>query len=135
MATYTFTPPVAQVVPRFTNESSLTQWLLYRHFSNLYQGVNVYQLSDGTFSQTYPTDENQNTNIPYPWNPDNPGGPYARWSNGDGTTGSASLPVWIVRVFYGGHSTVVDQKTANALHNAGYTISYYPDTSGNIVVT
>jgi hypothetical protein len=120
VATYTFTPPTVAVVPRFLPNSTTTQWLLYRHFGNLYRGVNVYWLSDGTFSQDYPTPENQNTQIPYPWNPSRPNDPIATWRNADGTLGSYSLPVWIRQVFWGGHSTVVDAGTAQALNDAGY---------------
>ena len=39
--------------------------------------VQVFLLSDGTCAQNFSTPENQNTSIPYPWNPNDPGGPIA----------------------------------------------------------
>ena len=37
-----------------------------KFFARDWRGVNVYQLSDGTFVQDTPTAENTNTNVPWP---------------------------------------------------------------------
>ena len=39
--------------------------------------MNVFALSDGSFVQDTATDENSNTNIPYPYNPNDPSSPYS----------------------------------------------------------
>lgn len=73
----TFTPPLVQNVPRYLPTSSPQQKGLFKFYKPYTAYVEVFFLSDGSFVQNYPTSENQNTNIPYPWNPNDPSGPYA----------------------------------------------------------
>jgi hypothetical protein len=77
-------------------------------------------LLDGTFVQDYPSPENGNTNIPYPWNPSDPTAPYSTVTNWDGTIQRYYLPNPIVRDFYGGETTMVTQDLANQHRRAGY---------------
>lgn len=53
---------------------------LWRHFENRERGVNVWQLSDGSFVQDTATPENSNTTMTavYPWDVNNPQAPYVR---------------------------------------------------------
>jgi hypothetical protein len=96
---------------------------LFRHYTSRQAGVNVYKLSDGTYVQDYPTSENSNTNIPYPYDPN--------WAMGLGVISYAYDPVsntvtegvlspYIVQIYYGGHSYTVSTAEAAALTAAGY---------------
>jgi hypothetical protein len=98
---------------------------LWRHFENRSRGVNVFELSDGTFVQDTATSENSNTSIPYPWNPDDPSAPYVHVQNWDGTVTDISHAVYITTVWFGGRSYQVSAAQASALtaytaHGAGY---------------
>ena len=118
--TYTFTPPVAKIVPRYLADTRGLQYLLFRYYQPTYRGVNVYALSDGTYAQDYPTPENSNTNFPLPYNPTDPSAPYAQWNDLSGTLHYKTLPVYIVNVYLGGHTYEIDQSTAQKLTDAGY---------------
>lgn len=120
MATYTFEPPVAKIVPPYLAETRGLQYLLFRYMPTTYRGVNVYVLSDGTFAQDYPTPENQNTNFPLPFNPTEPNAPYAQWTNIDGTLSSKTLPVRIEKIYLGGHIYEISAGEAQKLSDAGY---------------
>ena len=124
MATYTFEPPKAAIVPPYEADTRGLQWLLFRYTKPRYQGVNVYVLSDGTIAQSYPTPENQNTNYPLPYNPQYPDAPYAYWSNpyaaGGQTNNSTSLPVHISKIYLGGHIYTISEKEATRLSDYGY---------------
>jgi len=118
--TYTFTPPVANIVPPFLPETRGLQYLLFRYMPTRERGVNVYVLSDGTFAQDYPTPENQNTNFPLPYNPTEPNAPYVQWNDVNGNLYTKTLPVRIENIFLGGHVYVIDESMATKLSDAGY---------------
>ena len=120
MPTYTFTPPLAQIVPPYLADTKGLQYLLYRYAKPTYRGVNVYVLSNGTVAQDYPTPENSNTNYPLPWNPSNPSAPFSTVTNFDGTTTSTSLPVYIVNIYQGGHIHTISDEQATFLSANGY---------------
>jgi hypothetical protein len=73
-----FTPPLVKVVPPFLPDSTQAQTDLWRHYENRYRGVNVWIMSDNSVVQSDPTPENSNTNMSgvFPWNPNDPAGPY-----------------------------------------------------------
>ena len=119
--TKTFTPPLVTDVPAYLPETGGTARLLWRHYTPRQRGVNVFKLSDGTYVQDTATSENSSTNIPYPWDPDNPSGPYVSgWDPINNVETSTSHAVWIVTAYYGGHSYVVSDTEASALTAAGY---------------
>lgn len=115
-----FTPPLVRDVPPFLPETRGPTLGLFRHYAPRTRGVNVFALSDGTFVQDTATTENDDTNIPYPWNPSDPSGPYSRVINFDGSVTDTAQTPYITQVWYGGHSYVIDDATANALAAAGY---------------
>jgi len=84
------------------------------------RGVNVYCLSDGTFAQDYPTQENTNTNFPLPYNPTEPNAPYVQWNDINGNLYTKTLPVRIENIFLGGHVYEVNESMATKLSDAGY---------------
>lgn len=73
-----FTPPTVRDSPNFLPDSTQDQKDLWSHFRLRDRGVNVWVMSDGSVRQDTATAENKNTNMDgvYPWNPNNPGGPY-----------------------------------------------------------
>ena len=91
--------------------------MLWRHFANRARGVNVFALSDGSFCQDTATPENENTNIPYPWDPDNPSGPYVYVHNWNGTVSAFAHAIWVATMYAGGHSYKVSSAVATALTN------------------
>jgi len=121
----TFTPPRVQNVPRFLPTSAPQQKALFKFYQPYSAYVEVFWLSDGTFVQNYPTPENSNTNIPYPWNPNDPSGPFA-WGyyvNFDvnppvQTYFETSHEVWIKQMW--DRPSYVDPGVALLLSNAGY---------------
>ena len=93
-----------------------------KFFARDWRGVNVYQLSDGTFVQDTPTAENTNTNVPWPHLP--PGQPISEvWTvhAGQSIVTRTYQDPYIIREFLGGHIHYVDDATANALFDAGYS--------------
>lgn len=115
-----FTTPTTKITPPILPDTRGQAYLLFRHYAVREAHVNVYQLLDGTFVQNYPTPENSNTNIPLPWNPSDPTAPYSIVTNWNGTIDRYSLANPIVRIFYGGETTMVTQDLANQLRQAGY---------------
>ena len=77
---YIFTPPNVKFVPPFLPDSTPLDKSLWEHFENRERGVNVFIMSDNSVVQSDPTPENSNTDMTgvYPWNIDNPSGPYVR---------------------------------------------------------
>jgi hypothetical protein len=117
----TFTPPVAIDNPPFLPETPRGPALsLFRHYRPRARGINVFLLSDGTYVQDTASAENSNTNIPYPWNIDDPGGPFSTVTNWDGTVTSVSQDPYIVKVYYGGHDNPITADEAASLTAAGY---------------
>ena len=124
MATYTFTPPAALVNPPYLPTSTPTQVALFKFSPPQPAYVTVFMLQDGTFTQSYPTPENANTNTPYPIGaPDNL---VARTWN-PYTLQEVDTAVVNPVVAYWQVPTVVSPQIAAALTAAGY--------GANIVVT
>ena len=134
MTVYTFTPPLVKDRPPFLDDSSVVQKELWRHFENRERGVNVWILSDGSVVQDTATTENSNTSTSniYPWNPNNPSGPYVTSYFIDSganpqlpsahTTSHSPYPV---AFFSGGSSHVITSAQATLLtdytsHGSGY---------------
>ena len=128
----TFTPPTLSDIPAFNADSSRDQVSLYRHFANTTRYVSVYALSDGTFVQDTPNGfapngnqvPNTNCNIPLPWDPNNPGAPYATtwfydFLNNEPSVIATGHDVWIVKLYGFGPQEVTDAE-ATMLISAGY---------------
>lgn len=137
MTTYFFTPPLVKDRPTFLPSSTEIQKELWRHFENRQRGVNVWQMSDGSFVQDTATAENSNTDMSgiYPWNPNNPSGPYVRSIYIDAganpqvaTEHDVSHAVYPTDFFPGGSKRQITQAQYNALiaytaHGTGYADS------------
>lgn len=139
MASWAFQTPYANIRPMFEldGQEGDPAYDLFKFYRPMSAGVNVYQLNNGTFVQDYPTEENSNTNIPWP----DLSQANTRDANGNliqpflaqawGITGPNGAPnvtttyqsVYIIRTFLGGHNYVVDDATAAALTAAGYTVT------------
>ena len=118
---FKFTPPTVDDIPNYGPDTHPLKIRLYRHYKPKTRGVNVYVLSDGTAVQDTPTSENQNTSYPLPWILNDPSGPFAYITNWDGSVTTDSLPVWIVYVYYGGHTEIINQTEADFLSSQGYS--------------
>lgn len=121
----TFTPPVASTFnPPVDWRDRGMPFRLFRHFASRARAVNVFKLSDGTYVQDNTSDTPvaiTGGNVPYPWNPDDPSGPIASWTDATGVMQSQDhASPWIEAVYYGGHSYTVDSTEAAALTAAGY---------------
>lgn len=118
--TKVFSPPAELYVPPILPDTTGPARGLFRHFQRHERGVNVFLLSDGTVIQDQAAGGINAGTVPYPWNPDNPGGPYATWYDENEVAHTLTLNPYIVKVFYGGHSTVVSDADAATLTAAGY---------------
>ena len=121
----TFTPPTAYDNPPILPDSYGPEARLFRYFPNRARYIAVFALNNGTFVQDTPSDENSNTNIPYPWNPNDPSAPYAtsyyidyEASPPTPTKILTSHEVYIIKVYLG--PTQVTDEEAAALTHAGY---------------
>jgi hypothetical protein len=122
----TFTPPTVNTVPRYLPDSTPQQKGLYKFYKPYAAFVQVFLLSDGTFVQNYATPENSNTNIPYPWNPNDPSAPYS-WAYyvdysrvpARQAVESTKHAVWIVKMW--DRPSTVTAAEATALQQAGYS--------------
>lgn len=119
----TFTPPTAYDNPPILPDDRSIATRLFRYYPNRARYIAVFALSDGTFVQDTPSDENQNTNIPYPWNFNDPSAPYATsyyydYENMQPAVVNVSHEVWITKVYLG--PTYVSSDEAAALTAAGY---------------
>lgn len=121
-----FSTPKTKVVPPILPDSRGASYMLFRHYEIRERHVNVFRLKDGTFVQDYPTPENSNANVPYPYNPNDPSGLYAYVHNWNGTIEEYHLPNPIVQIFLGGETTMVSQELANELVHAGYAAYLEP---------
>jgi len=119
---YYFSPPTVRDIPNYLPESTGPAVWLLRHYRLKERGVNVFLLSDGTYTQDTNTPENPNSGYPLPWITNDPSGPFSYVTNWDGTTTSTTLPVWIVKVYEGGHRHEITAEEAASLEAAGYTI-------------
>lgn len=115
-----FTPPTVLIDPPYLPETTGPALSLFRHYTPRAVGVNVFLLSDGTYAQDYATPENQNTSIPYPWDPYNPGAPFARIYDFHGHETDVRQNPYIVKVYYGAHRTPITLAEETALIAAGY---------------
>jgi len=122
----TFTPPKVQIVPRFMHDSSVQQKGLYKFYKPYDAYVQVFLLSNGTFVQNYPTSENSKTDIPYPWNPNDPSGPFSwgYYTNYDvnpakPTYFETSHEVWIEQMW--DRPSKITDGIALMLKNSGYS--------------
>jgi hypothetical protein len=119
-----FSPPFVYDIPNYLPTDGGARVGLWRHYKPKARGVNVYLLSDGTIVQDTATAENSETSFPLPYILNDPSGPYAYTTNWDGTIEEASLPVWIMKVYEGGHVHQVTASEAALLSEAGYSIEY-----------
>lgn len=119
-----FTPPNVKLVPPFLPGSTPLEKSLWLHYENRERGVNVFIMSDGSVVQSDPTPENSNTDMTgvYPWNIDDPSGPYVRSIFIDPganpqvpTEHDVSHPVYVVQNFYGASIYPIDTPTYNLL--------------------
>ena len=120
-----FTPPTVNTVPRFLPETVGTAKALFKFYAPSAVYVQVFLLSDNSYVQNYATDENSNTNIPYPWNPNDPGGPFVTGTYIDYTTSPprqahlyTSHDIWITKLYDRPMKITADEATA--LRAAGY---------------
>lgn len=120
----TFVPPVAAVIPPFLPDTKGAEFGLTKYMASRVAGVVVYQLSNGTFVQDYPTAENSNTSIPpYPLMPDQ-GPNFPNLVSVDYTGATPGNPVtrqtipinpYVIDIFYGGHTYTISTALAAAL--------------------
>jgi hypothetical protein len=122
-----FEPPVAKGVnPQYLSDTEASDKRFFAHYAPTDKFVNVYELSDGTFVQDYPTPENSNTAIPMPLDPLHPGAAYSTIYNAIGQKDGLNVPtfealdVFVTTVWYGGRRNRVDGVTAVRLAAAGY---------------
>lgn len=121
----TFTPPVAYDNPPILPDDHGLGKRLFRYFPNRARYIFVFALSDGTFVQDTVSDENSNTNVPYPYNPWDPSAPYSTsyYVNYEAVPplpakSEVAHEVWITKVYLG--PTYVTDDEAAALTAAGY---------------
>ena len=119
----TFTPPTAYDNPPILPDQGGLASRLFRYYPNRARYIAVFALSNGTFVQDTPSDENQNTNIPYPYNPYDPSAPYSTtyyydYENMQPAVTTVSHEVYITQVFLG--PTYVSEQQAAELTAAGY---------------
>ncbi len=121
----TFTCPSVRDRLAFGPDATEEQKALFKFQKTLNpRYVSVFYLSDGSFVQDTGTAENSNTNVPYPWDPNNPSAPYVTSVYYDVSQTPAPLvidqtshPVWIVAVMNG----VVTVSSAMATLLTNYT--------------
>lgn len=120
--TYLFTPPLTKDRPPILPDSTPDQIALWRHFENRERGVNVFKLQDGSYVQDTATEENSNTNVPYPINFNEPTAPYVRSTYVPASPAPQVLTEVdvshtnpCISVYLGGHSYEVDDAEAAAL--------------------
>lgn len=111
----TFTTPTTNVVPPYNPDTRGSAFMLFRHYAPTARHVNVFRLSNGTYVQDYPTVENSNSNVPYPWIPDSSDNQYAFVTYFNGTTERFTLDPYIKQVFWGGETSVITQQIANEM--------------------
>ena len=127
-----FRPPVVYDNPPWdadTYDDHGVAWQLARYRLPMARGVNVYQLSDGSYVQDVPTAENKNTAIPpFPLMPDQ--GPSVNLISRQIQSNTkpeidTSVTPYVVFIFWGGHANPVTAAQAAALtaytaHGTGY---------------
>ena len=138
---YTFTSPQLDDVPQFLPESNPRQVALYRHFKRRVRNLVVALLSDYSTAQDTPSDGHLNS-IPYPWNPNDPGGPFSTaWINEyptdyvPGTRPEVPLTAvfttqkpYVTKLFYGREIQNITYDDAKQLLYNGYKMAAYGST-------
>lgn len=138
---YTFTSPQLDDVPQFLPESNPRQVALYRHFKRRVRNLVVALLSDYSTAQDTPSDGHLNS-IPYPWNPNDPGGPFSTaWINQypanyvPGTRPEVPLTAvfttqkpYVTKLFYGREIQNITYDDAKQLLYNGYKMAAYGST-------
>ncbi len=122
----TFTPPVVNDRPPYNPDSGQVEQALFKYFGTYYgRYVQVFALSDGSFVQDTATPENADTNVPYPWNPNDASAPYSVTTYVDLAATPPAIVVdeiahdpWILWMI--DRPTPVTTATAAALTAAGY---------------
>ena len=113
MTTYYFDPPLKAQNSPYLPDTTGPALRLARHRKGSWFPVNVFLLSDGTYTDDW-------HQPPYPWNPDDPGGAYSYSKLVGGVAQEAKLAVYIVKVYYGGHHNEITAAEAASLTAAGY---------------
>jgi len=135
-ATYFFSPPLINSVPRYSADSTNQQKGLFKFYSPFASYVQVFVLSDGSCVQNFSTPENTKTAIPYPWNPDDPNGPFM-WGTAIDYTKvppqpyyfSSSHDIYIVKMYdrpqtiTGNEANLLYQASAGYAGGAGFSAS------------
>jgi len=138
---YTFTSPQLEDVPQYLPESNRQQVGLYRHFKRRIRNLVVALLSDYSTAQDTPTDGHPNS-IPYPWNPNDPGGPFATsWGyEYPGVVAPGSRPdvlfkatfttqsPYVTKMLYGAGTQNITTEDAHQLLYNGYEMANYGST-------
>lgn len=129
----TFTPPIAYDNPPILPFAGGLGNRLFRYFPNRKRYITVFALSDGTFAQDTPNGFDlsgnivgvTNTNIPYPYDPNNPSASYStsyyvnyQHTPPVPTSTSVSHNPWITKVYLA--PTVITSAEQAALTGAGY---------------
>ena len=100
----TFVPPLVYDNPPILPETRGIQRALYRYAPNGPRYVRVYLLSNNTFVQDTATDENSNTDIPQPYNVNEPSGLIFSETHYDyeldqQVATESYLPIWIIKTY------------------------------------
>jgi hypothetical protein len=119
----TFTPPTAYDNPPILPDSTGPAARLFRYYPNRARYIAVFALSNGTYAQDTPSDENSNTNIPYPINFSIPSAPYSTsyyydYENMQPAVLEVTHEVWVTKVYLG--PTYVTDDEAASLTASGY---------------
>jgi hypothetical protein len=120
----TFVPPIIYDIPPILPDTRGIQRALYKFQQNLPRYVRVYLLSNNVFVQDTATDENSNTDIPQPYNINEPSGlissvEFYNYDTMQPQVIDSYLPVWIVLTFACAPQTV-SVGLAAMLTAAGY---------------
>lgn len=122
---HSFTNPVnSTYLPPILPESKGPEFNLFRHYRSRSCSAVVAILSDGTVVQDITTDTPVAINggsLPYPWNPNDPSGPYVSYTDALGVQQYIDHPSpWIVTLFYGTGPHPVSDADFATLSSAGY---------------
>ena len=138
---FTFTSPQLDDLPQYLPDSSSRQVALFRHFKRRTRNLVVALLSDYSTAQDTPSDGHPNS-LPYPWNPNDPGAPFATaWMyNYPGNYISGTRPAvqyaatyttqfpYIAKILYGSGTQNITYQDAQQLLYNGYQMASYGST-------
>lgn len=122
---HSFTNPINSTYnPPILPESKGPEFRLYRKLNSRPCAATVFILSDGTVVQDIASDTpvvKSSGVVPYPWNPNDPSGPYVSYTDGFGKQFYINHPLpYIVSVFYGTGPHPISNSDYNTLLAAGY---------------